>query len=61
MDQDVDHHWFGFIYWSRDDQRLTVPKRYGWGRTLNFARPMAWFWILAVPAVASMTAYLSGR
>ncbi|MBS2537860.1 hypothetical protein KGQ20_34415 [Catenulispora sp. NF23] len=38
-----DEHWFGgLIYYNRGDSRTVVPKRYGFGRTLNYARPLAW-------------------
>jgi uncharacterized membrane protein len=51
-----DHHWFaGVIYFNRDDKRVVVPKRYGvgFGRTLNFAHPVAWIVVL-VPLVIAV-------
>ena len=35
----------GLIYFNPTDAAVLVPKRYGWGWTLNFARPIAWFYI----------------
>ena len=47
-------NYYGPIYFSREDQRVFVPKRLGYGLTLNFARPMAYAWLgflLGVPAL----------
>lgn len=33
---------WGVFYWNREDPRVLVPKRYGWGWTFNFARPSSW-------------------
>jgi uncharacterized membrane protein len=35
----------GLIYYNPGDAAVIVPKRYGLGWTLNFARPVAWFYI----------------
>jgi uncharacterized membrane protein len=38
--RDDERYWLaGVIYYNRDDPDLLVPKRYGWGWTVNFARP----------------------
>jgi uncharacterized membrane protein len=38
--RDDDRYWFaGAIYYNPDDPDLIVPKRFGWGWTVNFARP----------------------
>ena len=37
------NHWrLGVFYFNRQDRRLFVPKRRGFGRTLNFAHVGAW-------------------
>ncbi|XES00987.1 DUF5808 domain-containing protein [Streptomyces sp. S1D4-11] len=61
MNRDVDRHWFGLFYCNRDDPRLAVPKRYGWGWTLNFGRPMVWAWTLGAPVAVGSIGYLSQR
>jgi uncharacterized membrane protein len=38
----------GLIYFNPTDAAVLVPKRYGFGWTLNFARPAAWAYIAAV-------------
>jgi uncharacterized membrane protein len=35
----------GIIYYNPSDAAVIVPKRYGLGWTLNFARPVAWVYI----------------
>nr|WP_268874139.1 DUF5808 domain-containing protein [Streptacidiphilus melanogenes] len=43
MNWDDDRCWkAGQFYFNRDDRRLLVPKRIGFGRTLNFAQPVSW-------------------
>jgi uncharacterized membrane protein len=45
---------YGVFYVNAEDARLFVPKRYGLGYTLNFARPAAWLvmlLLLALPVV----------
>jgi uncharacterized membrane protein len=38
--RDDERFWFGdIIYYNRDDANLFIPKRYGWGWTVNFAHP----------------------
>lgn len=38
--RDDERYWLGgVIYYNRDDPDLWVPKRYGWGWTVNFAHP----------------------
>ncbi|MDP4120721.1 MAG: DUF5808 domain-containing protein [Bacillota bacterium] len=35
----------GWIYFNREDLNLFVPKRLGFGYTLNFAHPVSWIFI----------------
>ena len=40
---DDDGHWkLGVLYVNRQDASVFLPKRFGFGWTLNFARPAAW-------------------
>ncbi len=52
----VEAHWKGgLLYFNREDGALFVPKRLGFGWTLNMARPSAWIVMalaLAVPLLA---------
>lgn len=61
MDQDDDRHWIaGTIYINREDPRILVPKRlgFGLGRTLNLAHPVSWL-VLAAPIVVAIAMALS--
>lgn len=40
--------WGGLIYYSPDDPALWIPKRFGIGQTVNFARRGAWLFLAAV-------------
>lgn len=54
-----DVHWVaGVIYYNRNDERIVVPKRYGlgFGRTLNFAHPVAWLVVIAPLVIAAIGA-----
>jgi uncharacterized membrane protein len=37
--------WGGVIYYNPDDPDALVPKRYGWGWTVNFAHPGGKFFL----------------
>ena len=40
---DNDEHWkAGIFYWNKDDASLILPKRFGVGWTMNWARSAAW-------------------
>jgi len=53
MNRDDDRHWTaGQFYFNRDDHRILVPKRLGFGRTLNFAHPVSWVLFAAPIAIA---------
>lgn len=63
MNQDGDRHWIaGTIYFNREDPRILVPKRlgFGLGRTLNLAHPVSWL-VVAVPMVIAIAMVLSHR
>ena len=43
MIADNDEHWkAGIFYWNKDDASLILPKRFGVGWTMNWARPATW-------------------
>ena len=43
MIADNDEHWkAGIFYFNKDDASLILPKRFGVGWTMNWARPAAW-------------------
>ncbi len=33
--------YFFFFYWDPEDKRIFVPKRYGYGWTINLANPLS--------------------
>ncbi len=44
MENDEDQKKKGYyfiFYWDPDDKRIFVPKRYGYGWTVNFANPVS--------------------
>ncbi len=41
-------HYFLIFYWNPKDKRLFVPKRYGYGWTINFANPWAVVALIAI-------------
>ncbi|WP_029421776.1 DUF1648 domain-containing protein [Alicyclobacillus macrosporangiidus] len=52
---DDDRHWIGgALYYNPADPAWMVPKRFGIGWTLNFARPAAWLVLLAILLVAAL-------
>jgi uncharacterized membrane protein len=51
----------GLIYFNPTDAAVLVPKRYGFGWTLNFARPAAWGYIVVVLLVIALVALLRLR
>lgn len=49
MPADNDEHWpLGLVYFNADDPSIVVPKRFGVGWTLNFARPGTWAIVAAL-------------
>ena len=41
------HSKFG-VYFSKRDTRVWVPKKFGWGWTLNFGQPQASWWLIGL-------------
>jgi len=49
---DDDEHWkLGIFYWNKDDASVFLPKRFGFGWTVNLARPATWAIIAGLIAV----------
>jgi uncharacterized membrane protein len=48
----------GVLYYNPNDAAVMVPKRYGWGWTLNFARPTAWVFSAAIVGIAMLSILL---
>jgi uncharacterized membrane protein len=56
--------WFGPFYCSREDRRVILPKRWGYGYTFNFARPATYaliFVLLAAPLVVLAAVLILAR
>jgi uncharacterized membrane protein len=51
-------HAGGLVYYNPSDASVLVAKRYGWGWTLNFARPAAWAYVAAVLVIVALAAVL---
>ncbi len=49
--QDPEYWYLGVFYHNSVDTDIWVPKRYGWGWTLNFAQP--WSWIITIGIIAA--------
>ena len=47
-------NYFLFIYWNPEDKRIFVPKRWGFGWTVNFASPLSIFALLGIIIVISL-------
>jgi uncharacterized membrane protein len=61
-DDDRDRSWkLGVFYYNSDDQRVLVPKRLGFGRTLNMAKPISWVFLLGPIVVALVAAHFGTR
>ncbi len=57
-----DGHWVaGVFYYNPQDPSLWVEKRYGFGWTLNFARPASWFMLGGILLVVIVGAALGWR
>ncbi|MCL6517945.1 DUF5808 domain-containing protein [Alicyclobacillus sp.] len=58
--RDDDDHWIGgALYYNPDDPAWMVPKRFGIGWTLNFARPGAWLVLIGILALAAIPGLLA--
>jgi uncharacterized membrane protein len=48
-DSTPDARWYGgLLYYNPSDAAVLVPKRFGLGWTLNFARPASWIYLAAI-------------
>ena len=59
---DDDRYWkLGVFYYNSEDKRVVVPKRLGFGRTLNMARPISWALFAAPIFVGLIAAHYGTR
>lgn len=62
-----DRYWkLGIFYLNPEDDSIFVPKRFGIGYTLNFARPVSWFvlaliFIVALAPLVYAVHFIPGR
>lgn len=60
--RDDDRYWLGGqLYVNRADPAIFVPKRYGFGWTLNVANPVAWIILAALMALPLLSVVLASR
>lgn len=53
IDRDDDQYWkLGQFYFNKDDPSIFLEKRFGIGWTVNWARPTAWLFLLAIIILA---------
>ena len=58
---DDDRYWkLGQFYVNKDDRRILVPKKIGFGRTLNSAHPVSWVMFVAPIVVGVIVAANKG-
>lgn len=50
-------YFLDLVYHNAADPKVWVPKRVGWGWTLNFAHGEAWAWIGTLTAFLGVTAW----
>jgi len=48
------NYYFGIIYWDPRDKRIFVPKRFGFGWTINFANPFGVIILIAIITVITL-------
>jgi uncharacterized membrane protein len=61
VNRDDDRFWkLGLIYVNREDPAVFVPKRFGVGWTVNFARPTAVGLLVGILAIAMLVPILAG-
>jgi uncharacterized membrane protein len=56
-------NWHLTFYYGKNDTRVFVPKRRGYGMTLNFARPLtyAWLGLLLLPPFLVLAVVLATK
>lgn len=58
--RDDDRYWYGgLFYHNPDDPDPFIPKRYGWGWTVNFAHPMGKLFLAIMIALILLPIVLS--
>ncbi len=54
---DSKYYKWGFFYSNKSDKRIVVPKRYGFGYSLNFAQPYVTITLILILLILFLTAY----
>ncbi|SDJ33829.1 DUF1648 domain-containing protein [Salimicrobium halophilum] len=61
VDRDDDRYWkLGQIYFNPNDPSIFLEKRFGVGWTVNFARPLAWVFLLGIIGIAVLLPVVFG-
>ncbi len=60
VSRDDDRYWYGgLFYYNPDDPAPFIPKRYGWGWTVNFGHPMGKLFLAIMVAMILLPIVLS--
>lgn len=60
VDRDDDRRWLGgIIYYNPDDPEPLVPKRFGWGWTVNFGHPFGKVFLVVMVALVLLPVVLA--
>jgi len=60
VDRDDDRRWLGgIIYYNPDDPEPLVPKRYGWGWTINFGHSLGKVFLAVMVALVLLPVILA--
>ena len=53
---------YGFFYFNKNDSRIFVPKRVPWtGRTLNFANPYSYLFLIIIILIIVLLSHFYKR
>jgi len=59
FEKNPDNYKWGIFYYNPRDERTVLPKRNpGFGWTLNFARPAAYLFLLAILAIVALGLFI---
>lgn len=59
INRDDDRYWkLGQFYFNKEDPAIFIEKRFGVGWTMNFARPLGWFFLIAVIALPFLIVFV---
>ncbi len=52
--EEENSHYFLIFYWNPKDKRVFVPKRYGFGWTINFGNPWSVLSLITIMVVIEL-------